>query len=161
MDAYAYNPKTGEYIGVVAAVYDPVDKVYRPPAGAVMKDPGKAAKGKAAVYSDGSWVMLDDYRGVYYNADGEQQVVIEIGVVPSVEWTKVEPATGESENEEAILALEVKLMGAAKILLKVVTSMYKAGVETGVWNKSDFDDGVIASVQELRQALSDLESLRL
>lgn len=81
MDVFNYNPVTREFVGVSAADQDPLDaENYLIPADATVVTPPSVTAKQVAIYGDGAWTVLADYRGeVWYDADRKPVVVDSIG----------------------------------------------------------------------------------
>lgn len=89
MKIYHYNPKTGEFTGHSEAAKDPLEtraqgkEVYLVPASATFLEPPEAEEGKARVFINGKWILVDDNRGKIYNtSDAEETVHEALGELP-------------------------------------------------------------------------------
>ena len=82
-EVFAYSPSTGEFYGVVEADESPLEPgigKYVIPAHATEMAPPAVGQNEVAVFSDGAWSVLADYRGsVYYTTDGVKHTVETIG----------------------------------------------------------------------------------
>lgn len=84
MDIYHYHPETGEYL--VKGKANPCqleEGVWIVPAFAATTAPPAAEEGKAVVFSDGSWVQVEDHRGQTYWNGPEAVVITGLGPVPA------------------------------------------------------------------------------
>ncbi len=90
---YHYSGATGEVLGSTHALIDPLetekageDVYMRPPAYATTEPPPDRAADQAAVFIDGTWSLVPDYRGVvYYLADGSKHIVTKLNEKPPAE----------------------------------------------------------------------------
>ena len=72
---YNYDPVTHLYTGASAADESPLEPgAYLIPAHAVITEPPAAGVGKLARYDadKGAWEVIDDIRGTWYDADGQE-----------------------------------------------------------------------------------------
>lgn len=78
MQVYRYD-KNKEYIGTEKAHLDPLETkkqghdVYLLPANATFEKPIDKQEGKAVIFKNGGWVLVDDMRGKYIIKDGTMQ----------------------------------------------------------------------------------------
>jgi|GEM_PF-1091947 len=91
MEIYSYHPATGEFIGASLADKDPLDdEIWLVPAHAVTTAP-PSAPGKAAVWAEGAWTLVDDHRGeTWFMGHGCPFVVTTLEI--PVGATQTEPA---------------------------------------------------------------------
>lgn len=85
MKIYNYHPITGEYIGESHADESPLEQgVYLIPACATEVMPPIVGEKEAAVFVDGAWLVVKDYRRttVYDTANREAVVVEKLGTLP-------------------------------------------------------------------------------
>jgi hypothetical protein len=72
MQLYHYDPSTGEYLRESVARLDPLESklrqedIYLIPANATSDPPPDAGEQETAVYRDGRWDVVDDFRGRSY-----------------------------------------------------------------------------------------------
>lgn len=87
MDIFHLHPKTGELVGQGTADPDPMNEgSYLIPAHATDQSPPTAGTNEAAVYSNGEWSLVPDYRGTeYWLADGSRHEISELGIEPPTE----------------------------------------------------------------------------
>jgi hypothetical protein len=79
---YLYSAVTGEYLEVGEAE-DSADGVPQVPPFATLLAPPTAGDKQAAVFADGAWSLVADYRGgMYFDGATGVRVVIELGQVP-------------------------------------------------------------------------------
>lgn len=93
--AYAYDPATGLYAGTVQAMQSPRNSdEFGLPANATFAAPPAPVSGKVAVFSAGTWSLLDDLRGtlIYSVVDGSSAQMATVGPIPSG-FTALKPAT--------------------------------------------------------------------
>ena len=113
MRIYNYLPETGEYIRTSEASLDPLETkkqgkaVYLLPANATFEVPAEVEKNKKAVFQDGTWQLVPDFRGMkYYLKTGEEIIITELGVtVPKDVLLEPPPLPEPTEaelNEEKI-----------------------------------------------------------
>lgn len=81
---YNYDRDTGEYRGEAAAHENPRRPgSYLLPAFSTETAPPPVGEHEAAVYRDGAWSVVPDWRGhEYWLADGSRHEIIELGVEP-------------------------------------------------------------------------------
>ncbi|MBU3823468.1 MAG: DUF4376 domain-containing protein [Candidatus Oceanisphaera merdipullorum] len=85
MKIYCYHPHTGEYTSQSVADMDPlVPDGWLIPAYATATKPPAVGQGKAAVWKNKQWHVLDDYRDtvVYDKQSREQRLITEFGPIP-------------------------------------------------------------------------------
>lgn len=92
MDIWNYNPDTGEIVSKSVADASPLeDGVFLIPAYATTIAPPEHQPGKSAIFSDGAWSVVDDYRGeTWWRAHNDPVIIASLGD-PSV--------SGLSRNE--------------------------------------------------------------
>ncbi|AXE32241.1 hypothetical protein DK842_21415 [Chromobacterium phragmitis] len=63
---YSYHPHTGEYLGATLADRSPldIDEIWLLPAHSTELHPPLAGERQAAVFLDGAWSLLQDWRGI-------------------------------------------------------------------------------------------------
>jgi len=88
---YSYDPRTGEYLGPFdfwTLIGSGI------PASSTLIEPPAAAEGKAVIFKDGSWSVVDDNRGkvVYSTENGSEQMVTTIGAYPE-NTTTIKPSS--------------------------------------------------------------------
>jgi hypothetical protein len=94
LNIYHYDPNTNEYLDTSTAAPDPLTPgEFLIPGYATTVEPPSVVTGKAAVFADGQWSEVDDYRGstVYSTANGESKEVDHLGEVDDG-YTLFEPA---------------------------------------------------------------------
>ena len=81
MKIYHYNSVSGEYLGVDTARPDPLEAgKFLIPAHATALEPPELEDGKACVFKNGAWFLIDDQRGTqYWLADGTHHTITELG----------------------------------------------------------------------------------
>lgn len=82
--AYSYHKDTGEHVGETTADPDPlvVDN-WLIPAQATLISPPSLGENEVAVWSDGKWQVVADFRGIKYaKSDGSSVQWSELGSVP-------------------------------------------------------------------------------
>lgn len=101
MEVYQYHPKTKEYLMSLTAAENPLEEgKYLIPAHSVPVGPPKTEPGTVAVYNDG-WSVVEDHRGeVYYDVDGQEFKITELGPVPDELLTQPPPPTQEELYEK-------------------------------------------------------------
>lgn len=112
MLAYNFHPVTKELIDTADAELDPLESkaagedVFMLPAYATFDEPPVIGDHQAAVWRDGHWSVVDDYRGTVYWLNGEKQEISTLGdIVPDgASLTAPEPepetTTRADVNEE-------------------------------------------------------------
>ncbi len=79
MLVYVYNEETKEFLREEKAHLDPLETkkqghdVYLLPANATFEKPIDKQDGKAVIFKNGGWVLVDDLRGKYIIKDGTMQ----------------------------------------------------------------------------------------
>lgn len=94
MDIYNYSNITGEYVGTSQADPSPLEQgVWLIPANATEIAPPSVTGNEVAVFENGAWQKLADFRGTKYWTDSETETEInEIGVtVPANATTQAPP----------------------------------------------------------------------
>ncbi|HET8685404.1 MAG TPA: hypothetical protein VFM18_01920, partial [Methanosarcina sp.] len=84
MIAYSYDKVTGELLGEEEADESPLcPGEFLVPAFSTLTPPPEAEDRKKAVYKDGSWALVDDYRGFkFWDNRGRSFIISELGVAP-------------------------------------------------------------------------------
>lgn len=102
MKIYHYHFSTGEFLSIGEADADPmVEGNYLIPANATTEEPPEAEDNKARVFIDGSWSLVDDYRGTTYWTDYQTSFTIsEIGVTVPDDASLEQPDEPELTDEE-------------------------------------------------------------
>ena len=106
MKIYNYHPETGEYVGVEAAVESPLEPgVYLLPASSSLLAPPEAGGNEVAVFADGAWSVLADFRGTsYYTTDGVYHTITQIGEVEPNDALDSAPALTAAQVAAARIA---------------------------------------------------------
>lgn len=92
---YNYSPITGEFLSQAEARLDPIEQKPMLPAHATFEAPPETAQGEIAVYSASTWSVLDDHRGPWWSADGEQHYITELSAMrPEGALTTQPPVPG-------------------------------------------------------------------
>ena len=93
MKIYNYHPRTLEFLCVMDARPDPLDKgKFLQPAYSTTKEPPNVKNGETLIFENDAWKTIPDYRGIWYNK--KTQAVLKIyELVDSVdpEYTKIQP----------------------------------------------------------------------
>ncbi|WP_342632123.1 hypothetical protein [Marinobacter alkaliphilus] len=84
MKIYNYSPETGEFIGSETADPDPLqENEWLIPAFATSAEPPALTNHQAAVFGDGEWAIVPDYRGVeYWLSDRSYHTIDQLGFEP-------------------------------------------------------------------------------
>lgn len=102
---YAYHPESGEYLGTTTADLSPLDveETWLIPANATEQQPPQAGDRQAAVYRDGSWLLVVDFRALkLWSKASAQPVTAQIGDTPdSLQATELEPPPFAVWNKKA------------------------------------------------------------
>ena len=101
MQIYHYSGETGEFLWASEARLDPLETkktgspVYLRPANSTPDAPSAAGEHQAAVYRDGAWSLVNDYRGQkYWNKDtGEEVTIQDLGALDA-DLVATEPTSG-------------------------------------------------------------------
>jgi hypothetical protein len=94
MKIYNYTAITNEFISETIAEESPLDPgVFLIPANATEIEPPTVAQYEIAVFTDGVWIVKDDWRGVelYSTVDGTPIIINEIGIAPTNHTTIPRP----------------------------------------------------------------------
>jgi len=99
MQAYSYHPVTKIFSGEISCQKSPLEEgVYLLPANATVEEPPVSSKNEIAVFVDGAWSIVPDYRGktIYHERDSRETDIIKVlGAVLPDEWTMVSPPDNE------------------------------------------------------------------
>lgn len=83
MKIYLYDPKTFEYLGKRDARQSPMDDEWLVPAFATLLTPLPFGNHEVAVFQDGYWIIIPDYRGsTWWKPDGSSYIITTIGITP-------------------------------------------------------------------------------
>ncbi|MCG7518845.1 hypothetical protein [Ruegeria sp. Ofav3-42] len=86
---YHYDAKTSEFLSEGTARPDPKDGTPLVPGNATLTKPPAKLEGKARVFKDGAWKLVDDLRNTtYWTADGAEHVVKDLGPLPDEALTE-------------------------------------------------------------------------
>ena len=91
---YHYHRVTKEFLGSSVARIDPKEAEPTPliPANATLDAPPEAGENQSAVFEDGAWALVDDYRGqTFYKPDGEEFIISDLDFPPESDWTTEKP----------------------------------------------------------------------
>jgi hypothetical protein len=130
MDAYRYDPATGEYRGTVRANADQKHPgQYILPGHATFAAPPKPGDHEAAVYRDGAWKLVPDWRGVkrYDKADGTE-ITFALGEEPDETMTDIPRPTDAYEWTDSGWKIPLETARVLK-LAEIAAARYEA--ETG------------------------------
>lgn len=98
---YHYDGETGEYLDASEARVDPIDGNPLVPAHATTDDPPTAGSNQAAVYRNGNWSLVADYRGtIYWTPGGEKHEIDALGVTPpgNAQYTEPGPTLADVKS---------------------------------------------------------------
>jgi len=84
MDAYNYDPATGEFLNALPMRESPLEPgVWLVPAHATNTAPPEAVPGHAVCWRDGAWEQVPDFRGhVRWDAVGQRVEITALGSLP-------------------------------------------------------------------------------
>ena len=100
---YNYHPITSEYKNETTARLDPLESKPMIPAHATTKKPPVAKENEVAIFENGGWQIVSDYRGTnYWLPDGSVHTIIELGEELPVEALSEKPAPQPPTAEELI-----------------------------------------------------------
>lgn len=93
MKIYHYDSKTGEYLGDGTANPDPLKPgLYLLPSFSTQLEPPSAGSNQAAVFQDGAWSLVSDYRGsTWWKKDGTKYTINDLGISPEPTDTDHDP----------------------------------------------------------------------
>lgn len=100
MQAYNYDPVTKIFLGTTPCQKSPLEEdVYLLPANSTFDAPPELSENEVAVFNNGGWEVVYDYRGkkIYLQNDSRQTDVIkQLNVVLPDGWTMITPPDNES-----------------------------------------------------------------
>jgi hypothetical protein len=151
--AYCYAPDTGEFTAGITAQPSPLEPGnYLLPASATFDPPPKPGTHEAAVFRDGKWATVPDWRGIdlFSKADGERTKIEELGLTPDDAGLTDKPRPGSAhcwkkgkwaEDAAAKAALLEESRAQCRTAIKAERDRRKAGgVLSGEkWFHSDAD----------------------
>ena len=83
MKIYNHHPQTGEFLNQSEASLDPIEQKPMVPAFATELEPPEVQDNEKAVFVDGAWQVISDYRETeYWLEDGSHTVIAELGATP-------------------------------------------------------------------------------
>ena len=93
MNVYHYYAETGEFVGATIAQEDPKDPgKFLVPAHATAAAPPMPGENQAAVFKNGTWSMVADYRGTkYYDVDGAEHTIHNLSKTVPLDVTTTPP----------------------------------------------------------------------
>ena len=137
---YSYDRDTGEYRGEAVAHENPRRPgVYLLPAFSTEAAPPPVGEHEAAVYRDGAWSIVPDWRGhEYWLADGSRHEITELGIAPPAEALDEEPPRpADQRRKTAKDAIDAAAGAARRAFVSVgwgVEEEYRlAKAETDAW----------------------------
>lgn len=106
MEIYTYSSVTGEFTGSAIANGSPLERgVYLLPANATKTAPPMAGTNEAAVYANGAWSLVPDYRGQrWYQPDGTEVDIDQLSIFPDSTWTQTPPPPTHAQKWAAYQA---------------------------------------------------------
>lgn len=97
---FSYDPYSGEYLGETLAHRSPRGEGYLMPAFSAAEAPPATGEREVAVYRDGAWSVVPDWRGhIYWLADGSEHEIKELGEEPPVDALAEPPPPPPPEPE--------------------------------------------------------------
>lgn len=135
MYIYHYHPETGEYLHSGRADPDPLDKDnWLIPAHATTAAAPATGEHETAVWRDGAWAVVADYRGeTWYQPDGTPVIIELLGQMPEPDWTAEPPPPPpppESSPYELLAASDAEMA-------RVVEDIWDALVAKGLLAETD------------------------
>lgn len=99
MEIYNFHSETGEYLGMSAAIPDPLEEgKYLIPAHATDLAPPPVGSNESAVFEAEAWLIKPDYRGqTYYDTTSKEEINLTLGQAPDATMTDIVPDDPESE----------------------------------------------------------------
>ena len=106
MDIYNYHPDTNAYLGQSTARPNPLEPdAWLIPAYATTDAPPSAGESQTAVYANGSWSLVPDWRGhKYWLADGSEHTITTLGDEPPAGALDEPPPPTLVEQKAALVA---------------------------------------------------------
>lgn len=116
MKYYSYHKTTGVFLWEDDATPNPEEEgEFLLPAHATTEAPPEIQANEVAVFTEGAWSIVPDYRGkVFYDGNGDQITINEINVSPDPAWTIEPPPISLQQAIEAKQA-EIKALYNDKI----------------------------------------------
>lgn len=155
MKIYNYDGTTGEFLNTTDAIQDPLDDTnFLIPAYATTVAPPKLS-GKVAVFNNGSWSLVIDQRGMYYDTTTKQQGYFDLlGSTPPGTITSSAPISSTCIWNNDDKNWEEPALDATAIRLDRTNRLSKCD-----WTQ--FSDGPLSSSKKTawatyRQALRDI-----
>ena len=152
MDIYHYHPLSGEYLGSSVADESPLEPdIFLIPAHSTSLPPPAVLENQAAVFDDGSWSIVGDWRGnVWHKSTGLSVAHVDLGDLPPDLTAIAKP------NDYSIWGLDgwitdlVELRRRKSLELK---SFAQIAIESGI------DSDVLGLVYHYPTALTDQHNL--
>lgn len=103
MVIYHYHPVNGEFLGQGEADQSPLEiNVFLIPAYATDVQPPTAGENQAAIFNDGAWSIVDDFRGVVYWDNNGRHLIDSVGVVVPEGASLTEPTPSVEDQPISI-----------------------------------------------------------
>jgi hypothetical protein len=127
MQIYHYSAITGEFLGTDAARESPLEPgVFLIPANATDTAPPAPGANQAAVFANGAWALVADYRGErWYQPDGTEVDITQLNVAPGTTWTVTPPPP---TAQQLYRQLQAQAQAALDQTDRVASRCFKAGV---------------------------------
>lgn len=133
MQIYNYHPETGEYLGPDMADPDPLDEGnWLIPAYSTTQEPPQPGVNQTAVFMEGSWKLVADYRGLtYWLPDGSEHTIEDLGVEPPSDALDAPPPPSLEEVQAAKLKeVEQERIKRTAIMLFTLPNGKKIPIKT-------------------------------
>lgn len=119
MNIYAYDPQTGEFIGLMQAKLDPEEtriqgtNVYAHPAHTTEVSPPAPEEGKKPVWDGADWIMVEDHRGeTWFDGNRDEVEIKSLGdpTVSDLTSTPLAFTLEEAKNDAKLKIRDWKII---------------------------------------------------
>jgi hypothetical protein len=126
---YAYDSRTGAYVGTTEAHEDPMNPgTYLEPAFSTTVAPGDAPAGQVAVFGNGAWTFVTDHRGETW-FKGAEPVLVDFLGDPAAQDLTAEPVLPPAPPPSSCSKLGLKRAFDEKKLWTTVRAMLASNAD--------------------------------
>lgn len=107
MIVYSFHPDTFVYVGETEADESPLEKGnYLFPSNTTWIEPPEYGVNEIPRFNGDEWEVVADFRGTWYDEDGNEQIIEDCGVEPDPTWTETPPPPPTTYEKKQFTSLE-------------------------------------------------------